>query len=356
MEKIGKTLENGQTKRGKLLENTINRLRSMTQSFVHYYTGEILKSLPGLNDFTIFLKPSPKQERLLYEIAKVWDRKRALELEYVVSSVCIHPYLFKILSDTDGCAKVNLTNVGDLVTNPEESMKVRFVIELLRLCQVQNEKLLIFSQNITPLQFLENLLQSDIKFLKGERIMKLHGSLSLGDRQGVIDCFNKPNGNVRVLLASTKACGEGITLTGASRVVFLDILWNPAVMRQAMSRAFRLGQKKEVFVYRLVASGTLEEDKYKRTIWKDWLSRSIFESSINCEKDNTPSPQLKASPSKNMNSKGKDSIENDAMLATLVELDQEYKCILQIVKHDSCLDQGDMSSTGMVDCEMEGHN
>ncbi|KAI5079211.1 hypothetical protein GOP47_0006882 [Adiantum capillus-veneris] len=366
MDKIGKTLENGQRKRGKILEGAIKRLRSMTRSFVHYYAGEVLQSLPGLKDYTILLKTSPMQEKLLHEIAKAWDRGNSLDFEYIVSIVCIHPYLFKHVSCKESCTSVDLAAVGNLSKDPKEGAKVQFIMELVQLCHVKNEKLLIFSQNIMPLHFLEELLQSDRKFLKGDRVFKLHGSLPLDDRQVIINSFNDSSGNVRVLLASMKACGEGITLTGASRVVFLDMVWNPAVTKQAMSRAFRLGQRKEVFVYRLVATGTLEEDKYGRTIWKDWLSRSIFVSSMNGENnDNKPENQAvdKATPSKGrglhsstktkglQHGLGSTALDDDTILSTILELDREDKTIRSIVKHENCLDQGHMDVSDSEDSD-----
>ncbi|KAG8068917.1 hypothetical protein GUJ93_ZPchr0005g14487 [Zizania palustris] len=82
--------------------------------------------------------------------------------------------------------------------------------------------------------------------------------------------------DARVLLASTRACCEGISLTGASRVVLLDVVWNPAVGRQAVSRAFRIGQKKFVYTYNLITYGTGEGDKYDRQAEKDHLSKLVF--------------------------------------------------------------------------------
>lgn len=72
------------------------------------------------------------------------------------------------------------------------------------------------------------------------------------------------------------ACAEGISLTAASRVIFLDSEWNPSKTKQAIARAFRPGQQKMVYVYQLLATGTLEEDKYRRTTWKEWVSNMIF--------------------------------------------------------------------------------
>ncbi|CDP18402.1 unnamed protein product [Coffea canephora] len=98
------------------------------------------------------------------------------------------------------------------------------------------------------------------------------------NRQSSISSLNDPSSKVKVLFASTKACSEGINLSGASRVVLLDVVWNPAVERQAISRACRLGQKKSVYVYHLITSGTLEVEKYAQQTNKDRLSDLVFSS------------------------------------------------------------------------------
>ncbi|KAK8968159.1 hypothetical protein KSP40_PGU020806 [Platanthera guangdongensis] len=74
----------------------------------------------------------------------------------------------------------------------------------------------------------------------------------------------------------TLACGEGISLVGASRIVLLDVLWNPSVERQAISRAYRIGQVRFVYTYQLILNGTGERDKYKKQVCKDRLSEMLF--------------------------------------------------------------------------------
>lgn len=91
-----------------------------------------------------------------------------------------------------------------------------------------------------------------------------------------MDKFEEPGGPSKVMLASINACAEGISLTAASRVILLDSEWNPSKSKQAIARAFRPGQDKVVYVYQLLATGTLEEEKHSRTTWKEWVSSMIF--------------------------------------------------------------------------------
>lgn len=112
----------------------------------------------------------------------------------------------------------------------------------------------------------------------------MQGKVDQKLRQGLINLFNDPKSEAKVLLASTKCCSEGINLVGASRVILLDVVWNPSVERQAISRAYRLGQKKMVYTYHLMTSGTTEGVKYSRQAEKDRLSELVF--STNNEEKN----------------------------------------------------------------------
>ena len=74
-----------------------------------------------------------------------------------------------------------------------------------------------------------------------------------------MEIFNDPQSPFCILLLSTKAGGVGLNLTGANRMVLLEPDWNPATDTQAMGRIWREGQNKSVYIYRMVATGTIEE-------------------------------------------------------------------------------------------------
>ncbi|RWW15157.1 hypothetical protein BHE74_00010348 [Ensete ventricosum] len=130
--------------------------------------------------------------------------------------------------------------------------------------------------SLTTLAFLEQK-QLIFGWNKGEEVLVLQGDQELPLRAKIMDKFNGDvHGKCKVLLASTTACAEGISLTAASRLVMLDSEWNHSKTRQAIARAFRPGQEKVVYVYLLLASGTWEEGKYKSNARKAWMSKMIF--------------------------------------------------------------------------------
>ena len=104
------------------------------------------------------------------------------------------------------------------------------------------------------LDCLERIIKKEL----GEAPLVYHGGLNQTIRSGIIDRFqNDPS--ARILLVSLKAGGLGLNLTAASRVIHYDLWYNPAVENQATDRAFRIGQKRTVFVHRFITKNSFEE-------------------------------------------------------------------------------------------------
>ena len=91
----------------------------------------------------------------------------------------------------------------------------------------------------------------------------------------IFDDFNT-NANVFLLLLTTKAGGFGLNLVGANRVLIFDPDWNPATDEQAQDRAYRIGQTRDVNVFRLICRGTIEEKVYHRQIFKQMLTNKVL--------------------------------------------------------------------------------
>ncbi|CAN6248748.1 unnamed protein product [Urochloa humidicola] len=109
----------------------------------------------------------------------------------------------------------------------------------------------------------------------------ISGDTTQEDRELIVDQFNNST-DAKVLFGSIRASGEGISLVGASRVVILDVHENPSVTRQAIGRAFRPGQQKKVFVYRLVAADSDEEKNHETAFNKEVIQKLWFEWSEHC--------------------------------------------------------------------------
>ena len=101
-------------------------------------------------------------------------------------------------------------------------------------------------------------LQDWIEAETGERPDFLHGGVTAKGRTAMVDRFQEDR-TAQVMIISLKAGGTGLNLTAASAVVHYDLWWNPAVEAQATDRAYRIGQRRDVAVYRFVTAGTFEE-------------------------------------------------------------------------------------------------
>ncbi|XP_057820364.2 SNF2 domain-containing protein CLASSY 2 [Cryptomeria japonica] len=255
-------------------------LKSMTEDFIDVYKGDVLGTLPGLRTYMVMLRPTHLQETLLTKIDETINVNNgsSLELEFLVSIVSIHPSLFNDLLFTSKYFSTDYRSLERFRKYPDQGVKLKFVVQIMELCSCKGEKVLIFCQYIPPLLLLEEIFQSHFHWSKGEEILLLEGKHSLDERQDVIDKFSQQGGKARVLLASIKACGVGVNLTEASRVILLDPVWNPSCSKQAICRAFRMGQKRFVHVYQLIAFGTLEEEKYEKSVWKERMSNLIYSS------------------------------------------------------------------------------
>lgn len=155
--------------------------------------------------------------------------------------------------------------------NGTKSGKMQVVKSLLELWRDTGHKALLFAQH----RIMLDILQKFVEKIPGIVYRRMDGNTPVKARQGLVDEFNDTPG-IHLFLLTTKVGGLGVNLTGADRVIIYDPDWNPSTDLQARERAWRLGQKREVNVYRLMAAGTIEEKIYHRQIFKQFLTNKIL--------------------------------------------------------------------------------
>ncbi|KAG5831700.1 hypothetical protein ANANG_G00306520 [Anguilla anguilla] len=109
----------------------------------------------------------------------------------------------------------------------------------------------------------------------GYSYLQMDGTTSIASRQPLIGQFNQDT-SIFIFLLTTRVGGLGVNLTGANRVIIYDPDWNPSTDTQARERAWRIGQKQQVTVYRLLTAGTIEEKIYHRQIFKQFLTNRVL--------------------------------------------------------------------------------
>ncbi len=140
--------------------------------------------------------------------------------------------------------------------NPKinESGKMELLITILENILDVNEKVIIFTQYAKMGEIIQKLVSKKLK----TDVLFLHGSLTQETRSEVISTFQEDEKH-KILVATLKTGGVGLNLTAAQNVIHYDLWWNPSIENQATDRVHRIGQEKDVMVYRFITKGTLEE-------------------------------------------------------------------------------------------------
>jgi len=156
---------------------------------------------------------------------------------------------------------------------PELSGKLLVLDTLLAVVKsTSNDKVVLVSNYTQTLDVFEQLCR-----LRGYAYVRLDGSMSIKKRAKAVATFNDPESSLYIFMLSSKAGGCGLNLIGANRLVMFDPDWNPANDDQAMARVWRDGQKKICFIYRLLATGTIEEKMFQRQTHKKALSSCVVD-------------------------------------------------------------------------------
>ncbi|CAI8602813.1 unnamed protein product [Vicia faba] len=178
----------------------------------------------------------------------------------VMRKICNHPDLLErehAFSDPD-------------YGNPDRSGKMKVVAQVLNVWKEQGHRVLLFTQTQQMLDIFEKYLTTS-----GHIYRRMDGLTPVKHRMALMDEFNASS-DIFVFILTTKVGGLGTNLTGADRVIIFDPDWNPSTDMQARERAWRIGQKRDVTIYRLITRGTIEEKVYHRQIYKHFLTNKIL--------------------------------------------------------------------------------
>ena len=228
------------------------RLRNLVAPFIMRRTKddpEVARDLPDKIERTVDCTLTSEQaalyqrvtEEAMAELANadgMQRRGRILAMLTALKQVTNHPAQY-------------LNEEGPLLGR---SGKLQAAQEIIAAATDAGEQLLVFTQFVSMGKLLSAQLSQDL----GEPVPFLHGTLSLAQRDAMVEQFQS-GGGAGVLIVSTRAGGTGLNLTAATHVIHYDRWWNPAVEDQATDRAHRIGQTRTVAVHKLVTSGTVEE-------------------------------------------------------------------------------------------------
>lgn len=252
-------------------EETMNKLRMLIEPFILRRTKkQVLTELPD-KTVTVLNNEMNDEQRKVY-VSYLADAKS--ELNEQIQSNGFEKSQMQILSV--------LTRLRQICCHPSlfldnykgESSKLNQCIEILKEAIESGHKILLFSTYTSMFEIIE-------KELKKEQIQyfKLTGQTKVDSRIMLVDEFNK-NPDIKVFLISLKAGGTGLNLTGADMVIHYDPWWNLAAENQATDRAYRIGQKNSVQVYKLITQNSIEEKIYELQEKKAKLIDNVLDTKI----------------------------------------------------------------------------
>ena len=217
-----------------------------------------------------------KKVDVLLQGAKSKNTPQLRNICMELRKVCNHPFLCDGLEDDYEHKRRMALKENQKMPTPFEllrqsSGKMGITAKLLQWLRESGHKVLIFSQFKRVLDILQDFLGC-----LDYPVERLDGDTPVQQRQEGIDRFNSPDSGSFAFLLSTRAGGVGITLTAADTAIIFDSDWNPQNDLQAMARCHRIGQTKEVKVYRLITKNTYEEHLFKTASKKAGLDEAIL--------------------------------------------------------------------------------
>ncbi|KAJ6518654.1 SNF2 family N-terminal domain-containing protein [Mycena sanguinolenta] len=231
-----------------LPKKEINIYVGLTEMQRKWYRSVLEKDIDAVNGLT----------------GKKEGKTRLMNMVMQLRKVTCHPYLF------DGAEP------GPPYTTDEHLVencgKMIILDKLLASMKEKGSRVLIFSQMSRVLDILE-----DYCLFRQYKYCRIDGSTAHEDRIAAIDDYNKPGSEKFIFLLTTRAGGLGINLTTADIVVLYDSDWNPQADLQAMDRAHRIGQTKQVYVFRFITEGSVEERMLERAAQKLRLDQLVIQ-------------------------------------------------------------------------------
>uniref|UniRef100_A0A2P2IXE2 Protein CHROMATIN REMODELING 24 n=1 Tax=Rhizophora mucronata TaxID=61149 RepID=A0A2P2IXE2_RHIMU len=210
----------------------------------------------------------------------------------ILKKICDHPLLLTkraaedVLEGMDtilkpeeaGIAEKLAMHIADVAETTEFqekhdniSCKISFIMSLLDNLIPEGHYVLIFSQTRKMLNLIQESLISN-----GYEFLRIDGTTKASDRAKIVNDFQEGM-RAQIFLLTSQVGGLGLTLTKADRVIVVDPAWNPSTDNQSVDRAYRIGQTKDVLVYRLMTCGTVEEKIYRKQIFKGGLFKTATE-------------------------------------------------------------------------------
>ncbi|KAG4094325.1 hypothetical protein H8356DRAFT_998861 [Neocallimastix lanati (nom. inval.)] len=287
-------------KEKELGEERLKELLEITNKFTIRRTSDLLsKYLPLKYDYVVFCRLSDYQIEIYKEfvksdtIKKLISGKNAQTLKAITTlkKLCNHPSLIdldeynikvkkpeRITTTVNNSSRRRSHKEND--PRPEDSGKLALLDNMISMIRhTSDDKIVLISNYTKTLELFELLCR-----VRNYQCVRLDGSMTPKKKMKIVEEFNKPDSPCFIFLLSSKAGGCGLNLIGANRLILFDPDWNPANDMQALARIWREGQQKICYIYRLIATGTVEEKIFQRQAHKQSISSCVVDEDEDVER------------------------------------------------------------------------
>lgn len=250
----------------------IKRLHKVLRPFLlRRLKKDVEAGLPDKVETVIKCRMSPLQKALYKEvrdttISKQETTRRLNNTIMQLRKICNHPFVFERVEEFVNPSKIN----NELLYRV--SGKFELLRRMLYKLRETNHKVLMFFQMTQIMTIMEDML-----IMEQCKYLRLDGAVKSEERGSLISTFNDPSSDYPVFLLSTRAGGLGLNLQVADTVIIFDSDWNPHADQQAQDRAHRIGQTKEVRIFRLITAETVEEYILERANHKLHVDEKIIQ-------------------------------------------------------------------------------
>ncbi|TKS83503.1 Transcriptional regulator ATRX [Collichthys lucidus] len=297
-------------------------------------------------------------------LSRIWTHPWCLQLSYMNRATRGQGKAAALLRNEEGsfgCESLDEDWFKDQLSDQdakilEHSGKLVLLLEILKMAEDLNDKVLVFSQSLISLNLIEAFLEAshsardpsshkEGSWIKNVDYYRIDGAVKASLRKKWADEFNNSfNVRGRLFLISTRAGSLGINLVAGNRVIIFDASWNPSFDIQSIYRVYRFGQLKQVFVYRFLAQGTMEEKIYDRQVTKQSLSYRVVDQQqierhftlFELTELYTFEPDLLDDPNSKKSKRSTSVVPKDTVLTQLLETCKDH--IVCFHEHESLLD------------------
>lgn len=353
----------------RLLKDTVQRFES----------EELSKYLKDMKDYVLFIQLHPIQEDLYKRYLEYASKRKTMDCEKnamdcvfydfaVFKHICSHPKLLDIKDksynkpikeietitkepdvEMDKSLKVPKMPTGwwkeicppEIHTEVELGTKFQVMLNIIQEAEACGEKVLIFTSSLVELNGIEHFLKVQgtekcPSWQPNRDYFRMDGTVKPNVRAEMCDIFNdEKNKKMRVFLMSHKVGGLGLNLVAANRVILLGANFNPSNDEQSIYRAYRFGQEKCVYIYRLIAMGTMEEKIYNRCVTKLAIARRVVDKhQITRHYKNLDLVDLYTEQINSSQERGPLRMPEDVLLAKVL---MNMKCIFKYHEHEALL-------------------